>query len=140
MENIPRKIILIGTLLFFTFGYAGSSVFAQDDSQSPIHELPRADRCSIIIMDIRELASSLKEVVKEISLLEAPVHSPSENNEYYEKQVHQYEQEMDELEEKASSLRKQIDTQEQLLDSCLQHDTAPSGQSDLENNSKEERN
>lgn len=127
MKNLPEKIILIGAIFLFTFGYAGSSAYAQDDSESPIHELPKADRCSIIIMDIRESASSLKDVVKEISLLESQAHSPSANNEQYEQETNQNEHNIKALQERASSLRKQIDKQEQLLETCLQHETVFSG-------------
>jgi len=136
MKSLPKKIILIGALLLFPFGYTGPSVMAQDDSRSAIHELPRADQCSIITMNIRELAFSLKEVVKEISLIESPVHSPSGNNEYYEQQINQYEQNMTALQVEASSLRKQINIQEQQLEGCLQHKTASSGQSNLEKDTK----
>ena len=140
MKSIPKKILLIGTLFLLTFGYEGSSVNAMDDSQSAIHELPKADQCSLITMDIRRLAYSLKKIFKEISLLESPVHSPSQNNKNYEQQINQYEQNMNALQEKASSLRKQINLQEQQLESCLQHNTALSEHSSLEKNTKERRN
>ena len=136
MKSLSKKIILVATFLLFTFGYAGFSAYADGDSESPIHELPRADRCSIIIMDIRKLASSLKDIEKDISLLESQAYSPSENNEHYEQEINQDDHNIQALQEKASFLRKQIDRQEQLLESCFQHDTAHSGRNDLEKNQK----
>ena len=112
MKSLSKKIILVATFLLFTFGYAGFSAYADGDSESPIHELPRADRCSIIIMDIRKLASSLKDVEKDISLLESQAYSPSQNNEHYEQEINQDDHNIQQaLQEKASSLRKQIDRQ-----------------------------
>jgi peptidoglycan hydrolase CwlO-like protein len=130
MGSLPKKILLIGSFLLFVLGYAGTSAYAKEDSESPIHELPRADRCSIIMMNIRKLASSLKDVEKKISPLESQARPPSVNNEHYEKKTDQDEHDIKALQEKASSLRKQIDKQEQLLESCFQHETAHSGQND----------
>lgn len=125
MKTLLIKIFL---LLFFFLpksGYADSSVYSHEESESSIHELPKADQCSVITMNIRQQAFSLKKVVKEISSLEASVHSSSENSDPSEQHVNEYEQNLDALKNKASNLRKQIDMQEQQLEYCYQHDKNP---------------
>jgi len=68
-----------------------------------------------------------KDVEKEISLLESQPHSLSGNNEHYEQETNQDEHDIKAFQDKASSLGKHIDRQEQHLESCLQHETASSG-------------
>lgn len=125
MKSIFKKIISIATLSFLTLGYPDSSVYAQNDSQSPIHELPRADQCSVITMHIRQLVSSLKKVVKEISLLESPLESAAGDKEHAKQQSNENEQRLELLHESASSLQKQIDMQEQQLENCVHRTITP---------------
>ena len=97
---------------------------AKNNNDSPIHELPRADRCSVIMLHIRELAFSLQQIVKEISRLEKPVRSTSESSEEHNLQMDQYG-ELQELREKESFLRTQIDLKEEQLQDCLNHASPP---------------
>lgn len=131
MKRKRINILFVATLFFLRLGSADSSAYAQNESQVPLHdELPRADQCSVMTIHIRELALSLKEVMKEKSLLEPPVRPVLENNGDYGQRLHDYEQRMELLQERASSLRKQIDTKEQALIDCLQNNASPQDQKD----------
>jgi hypothetical protein len=112
-------------LLVFTFGYGNFLAFAHDEeeSDSAIHEMPASDNCSLIIMQIRQLVYSLKQYDQEISSLQPPGDSTVKNNENKEQQQ-EYEQQLKLLQEKASSLRNQIDMKEQQLESCNQRPDA----------------
>ena len=99
MKSKCIKPLLLFPIFFLTFWYAGSSVYAENESQSPIHELPKANQCDVIIINIRELSFARKEVLKEISSLENPAGSALENNEYSQQQINEYEQRMKLLQE-----------------------------------------
>jgi hypothetical protein len=113
MKSSLVKTLLLFSLFFLTFDYARSSVYAKNENESSIHELPRADQCDIITITIRELAFSRKQLVKKILSLEKPAGSASENNEDYGQQMNEYQEMM-------KSLQEQIDTKEQQLENCLQ--------------------
>ena len=130
MKSKRIKPLLLFPIFFLTFWYAGSSVYAEYESQSPIHELPKANQCDVIIINIRELSFARKEVLKEISSLENPAGSALENNEYSQQQINEYEQRMKLLQERVSSLQKQIDSKEQQLQVCLQHTGASARKKD----------
>lgn len=130
MKSKRIKPLLLFPIFFLTFWYAGSSVYAENESQSPIHELPKANQCDVIIINIRELSFARKEVLKEISSLENPAGSALENNEYSQQQINEYEQRMKLLQERVSSLQKQIDSKEQQLQVCLQHTGASARKKD----------
>jgi hypothetical protein len=125
------KIFLIKTLLLFpfsvlTFCFVCFSVFAQNESESPIHELPRADQCDVITISIREVAFSRKQVLKELLSLEESAGLASKNGAYNEQQINEYQERVKLLQERVSSFQKQIDTKEQQLENCLQHSTISS--------------
>jgi hypothetical protein len=125
------KIFLIKTLLLFpfsvlTFCFVSFSVFAQNESESPIHELPRADQCDVITISIREVAFSRKQVLKELFSLEESAGLASKNGAYNEQQINEYHERVKLLQERVSSFQKQIDTKEQQLENCLQHSTISS--------------
>jgi chromosome segregation ATPase len=121
MKSIPMKALLLFLFFVLTFGYPSSAVYAQNESESSIHELPRAYQCDVITINIRELAFSRKQVLKEISSLEKPAGQASESSEYYEQQMNQYRERMEALQERVFSLQEQIDTNEQQLENCLQY-------------------
>ena len=130
MKSKRIKPLLLFPIFFLTFWYAGSSVYAENESQSPIHELPKANQCDVIIINIRELSFARKGVLKEISSPENPAGSALENNEYSQQQINEYEQRMKLLQERVSSLQKQIDSKEQQLQVCLQHTGASARKKD----------
>jgi hypothetical protein len=76
-------------------------------------------------MHIRELAASLKQVAREISLLEQTARSASESNSQEESQMVLYDQQLAVLKEKESSLRQQMYMREQRLKNCLKQDSPP---------------
>lgn len=127
MKNIPmKKILAIISLAAACSACAGYQAFAQQNgSDSAVHEMPQADQCSLIILHIRELASSVKQVNREISQLVRPVRSASESDEVYGHRMYAYERQLDVLQEQEYSLRRQIDLKERQLESCLHHDSLP---------------
>jgi hypothetical protein len=121
MGKFIIRVLFFVLLFVFRIYYVGSPVYAQNESQERLHdELPRADQCSIITMNIRQLMFELKESVKEKSRFE---HSPKvsqENIAHDGQQLNEYEQSFKMLQEKISSLRTLISKKEQQLESCLQ--------------------
>jgi len=137
MKSKRIKILLLAFLFFLRLGYANFSVYAKSESQIYLHdELPGADQCSVMTIHIREMALSLKETVKERSSLDSPVQSALENHEDYLQRLHEYEQSMELLQERASSLRKQMDAKEETLVDCLQNNITPLDQKKLQTTKK----
>ena len=94
--------VLFSVLLFvLRIDYVGSPVYAQNESHERLHdELPRTDRCSIITMNIRQLAFELKESVKEKSRLKQSPEASPENIAHEGQQLNEYEQRLKMLQEK----------------------------------------
>lgn len=125
MIIMSHHILVIVFCFLLSIGCAGLPASAQDHSESSIHELPEADRCSVIILHIRDLAFSLKQAGREIRLLEQPARQAFGNSEEYNRQMEQYDQLLEELRQKESSLRSQIDLKEQQLQDCLEPPSPP---------------
>ena len=103
------------------FSGVDSSACAATGNGNPMQELPRVDQCSVITITIRQMAFELKKNAKEASLLEPPVPGQSEKTAESEQRMHEYEQKLKLLQERASSLREQIDMKEKQLESCMQY-------------------
>lgn len=124
LEKSKSLIVCVFIVLLLPkAGFPGSSgAETQKESESPIHEIQRADQCSIITMKIRELSYSLKMAHKELAHFTA-----ESKNTDTEQLVQQYAEELNLLEAKEKSLRAQIDLHEQLLQNCI-HQTAMPGE------------
>ena len=120
MKKIIALILLLVAVFVLHFDYnKSSSAYAQEEeSDSSIHEMPASDKCSLIIMQIRQLVYSLKQTKKEISSFMPPADSTLKNEENKEQQ--EYEQNLKHLQEKESALQQQIDIKEQQLETCGQ--------------------
>ena len=127
MKTALAVILALMVSLFSRFPHADAA-YAENESDSPIHEMSRADRCSVITMTIRELAASLKDADKEISVLDSPGTTTTESERYSEQQTKEQGERLEFLQKKASSLRKQIALKEQQLDNCLQETLTPQTQ------------
>jgi hypothetical protein len=125
VKNSPLRILVLASLFLLCSGWAGSGAYAQKQSESAIHEMPEADRCSVVIMHIRELAASLQQVAREISLLKQTARSAFKSNSREEPQMNQHDQKFAALKEKESSLRQQMYMREQQLKNCLRQDSPP---------------
>ena len=121
MGNLFIKMLLLVPLLSISFGYVNTSAKAQNHGERPLHdEVPKTDQCSLITIQIRQLAFELKKDVKEMSLLEQSLHASPGNNAYGEQQ-NEYEQRLKMLEGEMTSLREQINMKEQQLEACFQN-------------------
>lgn len=122
MKSRDSIILIVILLLLPNPGFAGSTAELPEESESPIHELPRADQCSIITIEIRELSYSLKKVHKEAAHITAA--SQNGDNEQF---LRNYADTLNLLQAREESLREQIDLREQKLKNCL-HQTAMPGE------------
>ena len=124
MKNISLKNLVLASFFLLCSVWAGVPLYGQNNtSDSPIHEMPDADTCSVEIMHIREQAASLKQVAKEISLLEQRAGSTTEGNSMGEQQKNQND--LKALKEEEYSLRQKMYIQEQQLEECMKQDSPP---------------
>ena len=122
MKNIPLKTLVLASFFLLCSVWAGVPLYAQNNtSDSPIHEMPDADKCSVEMMHIRDLAASLKQVAKEIALLEPGAGSTTEGNSMGEQQKNPND--LKALKEKEYSLRQKMYEQEQQLEECMKQDS-----------------
>jgi len=127
MKNIPLKTLVLASFFLLCSGWAGSPVYAQkNESDSPIHEMPDADTCSVEIMHIRDLAAALQQVAREISKHDQEAtRSTTTGNSMSEQQTNQNDQGLTELKEKESSLRQKMYVEEQKLEECMKQGSPP---------------
>ena len=124
MKNIPLKTLVLASFFLLCSVWAGVPLYAQNNtSDSPIHEMPDADTCSVEMMHIRDLAASLKQVAREISLLEPGAGSTTEGHSMGEQQKNPND--LNALKEKEYSLRQKMYIQEQQLEECMKQDSPP---------------
>jgi len=120
MKNIPVKTLILASFFLLCSGWAGSPVYAQNESDSPIHEMPDPDKCSVEMMRIRDLAAALKQVSSEMS-----AHSATGGNRLGGQQMNRNDQDLKALKEKEYTLRKQMYMQEQQLEECMKQESPP---------------
>lgn len=119
MKTKDINIFMIILLLLPKPGYAGSTAEPHKQSESPIHELPKADQCSVITMQIRGLSYELKQVRKEISRLGAEINTAEADNTNDEQPVQENDQKLHALHTREKALREQLDLQERQLENCI---------------------
>jgi len=125
MKNTRCGILTVFFLVTLGIGLVVCRADAVEDSDSSIHEMPRPDQCSVVTIHIRDLTSSLNQVVKEVSSMEEPVREASESNGDYDQRLAEYRGRVKSLQEQESGLRKEIDEKERRLEECLNSESAP---------------
>ena len=124
VKHDPLKIVLLLILLLCQGAQAYPAAHEQNTNENPLRELPAANRCSVITMHIRELASERKEIAGEISSREVQLQATG-NKGSATGQEDENSRRLKELLEKRATLQDMIDRQENRLDDCLQGKLVP---------------